>query len=162
VQTTTIPAGTTLLTLAPNGAPNRTGMTIECGERDVPIVAVLAVNEQHAAEFLIVRLNGEEYAMHAEDVRPTVRGLNGTIRPWRHVFAAPNTQARHHHGHTTTTGYTVRRTFFDRTRPHEDVQHFDAHEYSDATILADEVRQITADGYAVIDYHYACGCRTNG
>jgi hypothetical protein len=68
----------------------------------------------------------------------------------------------HGHGLRTTSGYVVRRTWFDG-RMHEDAGTFSANEYSQALQLAQAVREEQgADGYAVIDHLYICGCRGLG
>lgn len=72
----------------------------------------------------------------------------------------------HPHGLDTTTGFVVRRTFFDDTKMHEDVETFLYADNPSAYLLALEcVREARAgrrDGYAVIDTLYACGCRGGG
>jgi hypothetical protein len=66
----------------------------------------------------------------------------------------------HAHGLDTTSGYVVRRTFFDADTVHEDAGTFTGDgAYLAALDRVREVRREGHDGYAVIDTLYACGCR---
>jgi hypothetical protein len=79
---------------------------------------------------------------------PSITGLDGVTRPWDEVFEQGYVPGL---GEATRRGYVVRRTYFDRERPHEDVAEFPVGRYGDACERVSGVRLATEQGYGVID-----------
>jgi hypothetical protein len=92
----------------------------------------------------------------------TLIGLDGVERDFSAVFADVWTSIRHGHGLNTTSGYVVRRTYFDGSA-HRDVVTLGAGQYGEALDCVQVVRtQQGVTGHGVVDTLYSCGCRGMG